>query len=69
MRLLAADNRATIYVREEPVNKIAKAHFALFNIAAESLVVISANIASASSSVDNDTCVRANLAPDGMGTS
>jgi hypothetical protein len=51
------------------VNKIAKAHFALINIAAGSLVVISANIASASSSVDSNKYVRANLAAVGMGTS
>lgn len=51
------------------MNKIANAHFALINIAAGSLVVISAHIASAPSFLDSDKYIRANLAADGMGTS
>lgn len=51
---------------EETVNKIAVRRFALIMVAAVSLVVISAHIASASSSVDSDKYIHPNLAADGV---
>ena len=48
------------------MNNIAARRFALITIAAVSLVVISAQIARASSSLDSDKYIHANLAADGV---
>jgi hypothetical protein len=64
MRLFAADDRSAVYLWEEIVDKIAVRHFALINVAVMSLVIISAHIASASSSLDK--YIHPNLAADGV---
>jgi hypothetical protein len=48
------------------VNKIALRHLALISVAAVCLVVLSAEIASASSPLDNDKDIHPNLAADGV---
>jgi hypothetical protein len=48
------------------VSKMAVRHFALITVAAVSLVVISAHIASASSSLDSDKYIHPSLAADGV---
>jgi hypothetical protein len=51
---------------EEAVNKVTVRHFVLINVAAISLVVILAHLASASSSLDSDKYIHPNLAADGV---
>jgi hypothetical protein len=63
---LSADGQSAIYLREETVNKMPVRRFALINLAALSLVVISAYTTRASSSLDNDKYIRPNLAADGV---
>jgi hypothetical protein len=66
MWFFAAEDRSAVDLWEETVNTIAVRRFALFYVAALSLVVISAHLASASSSLDGDKYVHPNLAADGV---
>jgi len=66
MRFFAAKARPAVYPWEETVNKIAVRHFALITAAAVLLVVISAHIARASSSLDSDKYIHPSLAADGV---
>jgi hypothetical protein len=66
LRFFAADNPSALHLCEETVYKIDARNFALITAAVVSLVVISAHLGSASSSLDSDKYMHPNLAADGV---